>query len=347
MKRYLFFVNQSYSYAILRPLQEAIRSRGDEVAWFVLGCSAESLTSAETHLKTVKEVMAYRACATFAPGDWSPYFFPGIKVTVFHGFAIRKRGEMDDCHFRIRGWFDLLCTHGNEDTARFQALAEKHGHFAVVQTGWPKLDPLFESPQASVETRPDKCFPPTVFYASTFSRQVTSAPDLVETISRLADSGRWRFIVTLHPKMPGDIVSSYRALSGENVRYVESDQEVLPLMQAADIMLCDTSSIMFEYMFLNKPVVTLRTRLPGDYLLNVDAPEHIEAALETALTRPESMIEGMRRLCDEFHPMRDALSSERVLDAVEHFLAQTHATLKPKPLNFLRKLRVRYKLNSL
>ncbi len=348
MRRYLFFVNQPYSYSILRPLQDEIRKRGDEAAWFVAGCTAAPLHSDERHLKTVQEVMEYKADATFVPGDWVPYFFPGIKVEVFHGMARNKRGhssEDESDHYRIRGWFDLYCNHAEKDTARFQQLADKHGHFAVAKTGWPKLDPLLAQGVAGQrERKPGEL--PVVFYASTFSRSVSSAPALVETIGELAASGRWRFLVTLHPKMDSQIVDQYRALAGDNLRFIESDEDLLPLLPRADVMLCDTSSIMFEFMFLDRPVVTLNTKMPGPYLIDVQRPGAVEPALELALQRPEALMTSARALCDDLHSFRDGGSSQRVLDAVEGFLNGEHGPLRKKPLNLLRKLKVRRRLKK-
>ncbi len=348
MRRYLFFVNQPYSYSILRPLQDEIRQRGDEAAWFVAGCSTAPLRPDERRLATVKEVMDYKADATFVPGDWVPYFFPGIKVEVFHGMARNKRGhssEDDSDHYRIRGWFDLYCTHAMKDTAKFQELAQQFQHFAVSHTGWPKLDPLLSQPVRGKRLRSNAELP-VVFYASTFSRSVTSAPDLVEKIGELAQSGRWKFIVTLHPKMDPSVVEKYRKLNGENLRFVESDEDLLPLLPQADVMLCDTSSIMFEFMFLDRPVVTLRTKMPGPYLIDVQNVEDVESALETAVEYPEDLMNETRALCDELHSFRDGQSSGRVLDAVEDFLLNRQSDLKSKPLNLLRKLKVRRRLRN-
>ncbi|MDN6319344.1 MAG: CDP-glycerol glycerophosphotransferase family protein [Marinobacter sp.] len=348
MRKYLFFVNQPYSYSILRPLQSEIRRRGDEVAWFVAGCSASPLKPDEHRLKTVREVQAYGADATFVPGDWVPYFFPGIKVEVFHGMARNKRGhksEDDSDHYRIRGWFDLYCTHAERDTEKFQALSRELGHFSVTKTGWPKLDPLLSGAHCGERVRADG-EPPTVFFASTFSRSVTCAPQLADKIEALSKSGNWRFIVTLHPKMEEDVVERYRSMQSSNLKFVESDEDLIPLLSNADIMLCDTSSIMFEFMFLQRPVVTFRTKMPGPYLIDVQHVEQLESELKRASERPESLLAAQNQLCRDLHEFQDGRSSERVLDAVETFLLEQKGTLKPKPRNLLRKLKVRLRLKK-
>ncbi|QIB65385.1 CDP-glycerol glycerophosphotransferase family protein [Kineobactrum salinum] len=348
MRRYLFFVNQPYAYSILRPLQAEIQRRGDEVAWFVAGCSAAPLREDEHRLRTLAEACAYPAVATFVPGDWVPNFLPGIKVEVFHGLARNKRGhtsEAESDHYTIRGWFDLYCTHATTDTAKFTALAAGHGHFRVAKTGWPKLDPLFLAGAPAGPRPRGNDEPPVVFYASTFSRSITSAPTMESVIARLAGSGKWRFLVTLHPKMNPEVVARYRALSGPNLRFIDSNSDLLPLLAEADVMLCDTSSIMFEFMFLNRPVVTYRSRMAGPWLLDVEHVNDVEPALAQALERPTALLEAARDLCHELHEFTDGQSSGRVLDAVNDVLAAGPAPRR-KPLNLWRKLKMRNRLRK-
>jgi len=140
------------------------------------------------------------------------------------------------------------------------------------------------------------------------------------------------------------VVKQYRALAGSNLRFVESDEDLLPILPQADVMLCDTSSIMFEFMFLDRPVVTYRTKMPGPYLIDVSKVESLEDALEKALQYPQDLMAATRELCDDLHSFKDGRSSERVLDAVDDFIDNGHRKLKSKPLNLLRKFKVRRRL---
>jgi len=337
-RHYLFYISQNYSYAILRPLQKAIRERGDQVAWFFSGNEVEKkyLRNDEIQLTTITQVKEYSPCAVFVTGNVVPDFFPGIKVTVFHGFDARKRANDD--HFFIRDYFDLYCTQGPDTTYKYQQLAEKHSNFRVVETGWTKLDPLFTSPHEKIKNER-----PIILYSSTFTRKLTSAPHLLKTIEEASRDGAIQWLVTFHPKMDKSVVNEYKNIQNENLTFIETD-DVIPLLLQADVMLCDTSSILQEFLILNKPVVTYNNRLPDECMINVTSPEKVLPALTTALLRPPDLLKKIRNYSDQLHPYRDGKSSERVLNAVDWYIEEGSAGLKPRSLSLMRKIKIRKKL---
>lgn len=338
MARYLFFVSELYAFAILRPLQAAIRARGGEVAWFFEHeRTARFLRDGEVRLSTVRQVREWQPIAVFVPGNWVPDFFPGLKVEVFHGFNVGKRSDTRG-HFRLRGWFDLYCTQGPATTKPFQALAAEHGYFRVIETGWPKLDPLFAG--AYPRSPHDR---PTILYASTFTERISSARVLRDTIGMMAESGDWQWLVTLHPKMAEDVVASYRALEGPNLKFVETD-DILQLYAQADVLLCDTSSVVPEFLTQHKPVVTYRNTRPGPHLLNVENVADVVPALRRALAMPLDLQQAIAAYVRDIHPYSDGRSSERVLDATDRALAEGSRGLKRKPLNLGRRLQVRWRM---
>lgn len=337
--RYLLMANLPYALPILRPLQSAIRARGGEAAWFFHGDGAQFLGADETLLPDAKAAVQFRPDACLVPGNWVPHFFPGVKVHIGHGFAVPGKENT----FSIRGLYDIYCTLGQYDTPEYTRLSQKMGHFKVVETGWPKLDPLFDPAVAPLPVERDR---PVVLYASTFTKRLTSAPYLVDTVRTLAQSGRWRWLVTLHPKLPDEVQRQWRDLEGEYLSYVETEQ-VIPFLKAGDLMVCDTSSILMEFLAQVRPVVTFRNG--GDakapHLVNVTEPHELEAAIEYALARPPELMEHVTRYAHAIHTHRDGRSSERVLDAVESFIREDGgAKLRPKPLNFGRKLQMRRRL---
>lgn len=334
-RRYLLYGSVRYALAMLRPLQAAIRARGDEAAWFFDGDGWQELVPDETLLRSVEEVMDWNACAVLTPSIRLPHFFPGVKVQVFHGFDAGKPRHIYD-----RGFFDLYCTTGPADTQAFQELASRLGYFAVRETGWPKLDPFLQAIGAGEP--PPVRQPPVVLYHSTFSPSWSAAETLHETVQRLSRGGRWRWIVSLHPKSNPATVAKYRALESEHLHFADPDN-ILDLFPEADVMASDTSSALSEFLLTYKPVVTFRNQRPGPQLIDISDPAEFEPAIERALARPPELMRAIRAYADAIHPCRDGRSSERVLDAVDEFIAHGAAQLRPKPGNAWRRLKMRWR----
>ncbi len=333
-KKYLLYGSERYALAILRPLQEAIRARGGEAAWFFDGPGAADLVEGE-RLLSVAQVRAWNPLAVITSSNAVPHFFPGVKVETFHGFDAGKPR-----HIYIRGFFDLYCTTGPRDTAQFQAIADRVGHFQVAQTGWPKLDPFLRSIAGPLPPVRDT---PTILYHSTFSPSWSAAETLYGEVKRLSRDGRWRWIVTFHPKMNPETTARYRALENEHLRFAGNDN-ILDLFPQVDMMCSDTSSALNEFLLTGKPVVTFRNRRPGPQLIDIQESAQFEPAIERALSRPAGLLGAIRAYADQIHPYPDGRSSERVLDAIDRFIAEGASNRQPKPMNLWRKLKIRRRL---
>lgn len=332
----MFYVSLNYAYEILRPLQEVILRRGDHCAWFLESKKIDEkyLREGEHRLHSIDEVKAYKPDAVFVPGNMVPNFIPGIKVQVFHGLEWKKKG-----HFRIRGFFDLYCTHGPITTDRFEQLAKEHRYFRVVETGWPKLDPLFQ-----VDPYPVAKERSIILYAPTFSPSLCSAIDLFPEIQRLVKTRDWYWLVKFHPKMNPEWIQMYQQLSCDNFEVVETDS-ALPVLRAGDVLVSDTSSIIGEYFLQGRPVVTYKNSAPGGDLIDINDPALLEPSIERALEPNGVLKQAIVDSCNMMHPYRDGLSSERVLQATDDMIDQGLKGLRPKPLNLWRSLRIRKRLN--
>ncbi|MDN3651955.1 CDP-glycerol glycerophosphotransferase family protein [Thalassotalea ponticola] len=340
-KKYLFYVSQNYSYAILRPIQEQIWRRNGEVKWFLHGdINPDYLHDNEQRLMTIDDVVAYQADATLLPGNVVPSFIPGLKVAVFHGFnagKLNRRGQVD--HFQIRNCFDLYCTQGPNTTEPFKQLEAQHGHFKVIETGWSALDPLFTDAATSGIKEHSR---PTILMCSTFSRNLTCAPHLYDTVKHLSQDSKWQWLIQFHPKMSQDIVDSYKGLENDNLSFIETDN-VLPLLKQADVMVCDTSSVLLMFALQGKPVVTFNNIAPKDYMINISEPELLVGAIEQALNPSPTLRANIERFIADTHPYQDGQSSSRVLDAIDDMLAGKYP-LAAKPKNWLRQIKMRRKL---
>jgi len=332
-RRFLFYVEQDYSFTILRPLQAVARAAGHEVRWLLLeNASASLLLPDEARTADIRAAIAFAPDAVFAPGDRVPGFLPGLKVQVFHGLNEDKRGNQ----YPERGLFDLYCTEGPNRTAMLAPLAQQRGYFRVVETGWLKLDAILNYP--APKSTYDR---PQILFASTFTPRLSGAEALYDEIRQLSQNDRWQWLVTLHPKMAEVTMAKYRALANPNLSFFDTGH-TLELLHRADVMVNDNSSFMQEFLLLNKPVVTFNNRDPRDCMINISEPAQLQTAIERALLPDDKLKCAIRAYGPAITPYLDGASAQRVLQAVTNMLDLGWRNHKPR--NILRNLKMRRQL---
>lgn len=337
--KFLIYISQTYALPIGDPLQKEILKQGYEVKWFAdLDYTKSHFPEHGELLPTIKDVMDYHPDVVLTINDVVPDFIPGIKVQVFHGFPANKRKGTDQ--FKIRGFFDLYCTQGPSSTNTFKKLSQKHKTFEVVETGWSKMDPLFK------DIAPTTTAVPTVIIASTFTKDYSLAlnEEVVSELERLSKTGKYKFISVLHPKLKKEVYDKFESIQNENFKFYNTT-DLIPLFKSADVMFSDTTSALIEFLVQRKPVVTFNNNMPGPYLLNIKKVSEIEKALDLAISKPEELLKEIEIFSDFSHPYRDGNSSKRVIDACISFLHQNKDHLKKKPLNLIRKYKIRKHLN--
>lgn len=347
---YLLFGTELYAVPILRPLAHAARARGAVVDWLVPESIAPHLHADEHRLTHLADIGRHRYDAVFSAANWVPPGIPGVKVQLFHGFNAEKR-EPHRGHFRLRGLFDLYCTQGPATTQPFRELSRRDRYFAVEETGWPKLDPLFsgEASPLTARLRQAAAGRPCVMYASTFTESLSSAPGMLDTLEELVARGEWYWLLTLHPKCPPALIQRYRAMAQahpDHAAFLDSDH-LLDMQRGADVLVCDTSSVIDEFAVQLKPVVTVRNRRPKPFMIDVQTPAEVESAVRRALRPSPELQAALKAHADAIHPTRDGHASERVLDAVERFQAGAYQPLARKPWNLWRRWQCRRDLRAM
>lgn len=317
-------------------MQSAAQKRGHEVRWLLVeNASKDLLKPGEISVPDISSAIAYNPEVVFAPGDQMPGFIPGIKVQVFHGLNEDKRG----IDYKERGLFDLYCTEGPIRTAMLKPFENKHGYFRIRETGWPKLDALLK--ESGTQTKYDR---PQILFGSTFTPHLSGAEALFPEIKRLSQTGKWQWLVTLHPKMASETVARFRSLESENLSF-HGTGNVLELLHRADVIVSDNSSILQEFLLLKKPVVTYKNRDPQECMINITKTGDLEGAIRQALAPGETLLKAIEAYGPSMTPFLDGASSERVLDAVDEMIQSGWKDTKPANLwrNFKMRQRLQYK----
>ena len=344
--RYLFFVTKPYSFSILEPIDQFISSsnRG-ETAWFTASTAKNIIPNGKL-LKTTEEVIAYNPDAVLVPGNIVPNYWPGIKVQIFHGMDDEVKG-----FYNINGQFDLYCTHGRESTKKFKQLANKYKYFIVKETGWSKLDPLFDkinSKQYSKEYLikkigfdPNK---PILLYAPTFPLKYTSAIELLAEITKLKDKYQW--VIKFHTLMDEKVQNKYRDLVSETFKIID-ENNILSYFDISDVLITDTSSVAYEFLPLNRPIITYKAIARTDKGINIVDEKDLLGALTRSIIDPTEFSDNRKFYLNEIHSFADGRSSERVINAIKNSITtDIFSKLKSKPNNWLQNRKMKKMLQG-
>lgn len=228
------------------------------------------------------------------------------RVQTFHGVAGKYRTVYDSPSESMRGWDRLFFINERRLKHFIESGAIDEGSKAARLIGMPKLDCLVDGSLKRDELLAAMGIDPsrkTILYAPTWSAHSSVVTMGEELVTRLGEAG-YAVIVKLHDRS--------RDLQFVNSGGVDWGARLEPLLQrfngvlatgtnssqylpAADIMITDHSSVGFEYLLLDRPLI--RIHVP-ELIRNTDIePSYVEllASAATSVTNVDETVAAVER----------------------------------------------------
>ena len=342
----VLFCTASYDFAILKPLADALEEQGDKYLWYILPSLFKTFPyKTMMHTNSLELVEEFQAEAIFTPSSDLPYWLKGLKVHLFHGLSRENK-----TYFELSDSFDLYLTPGPFITKYFEELAKKGANFKVVETGWSKLDRLFtvnKETQAKREQILAKYKAKHILlYAPTFSPSLSSADKLYETIQKLGNKKEIVVMIKFHEKMSLDTIERYQKLEEPNIFIIE-ESDIIPYMQIADLMISDTSSVVYEFLLLGKPLITFNSQAEQITWSNHTEPQEIYLKVIRTFQQNKYIPNRQQeKTIANYHPYRDEASSLRMIEAVKAYIKE-YGIPKERKLSLIQKWKIYRKYNKL
>lgn len=326
----ILFCQNAYAFGILNPIKNLLIEKGDDFLWYIDSKLTQKFPyKTDNYTTRIVDLQLYKSDIIFSPGNEVPYYIQGVKVQIFHGLAGEKKG-----HFKIRHYFDLYLTQGPYFTKKFLEFKHKYKNFEVVETGWPKLD-IYYSEKNKYDTEKSELLKSynakkIILYAPTFSPSLTSAPFLVNEIKSAAKNINYLILIKFHDLMSKDLINTYKVISKENanVIFIE-DNNIIKYLLLSDLMVSDTSSVIYEFLLLNKPVITYKNINKTIYWDNSTNYNNLQEKIITNLEN-DPFSSQRKYIQDEYHPYSDGKSAERMLSAAKKFVHNNGVPAKRK-----------------
>lgn len=343
--RILCYIQRNLQLPFLEPVQEQLARLCPEAetafcappfiapqnglpGWGLEEHEVERLKGKARFVRTVEE---FQPDITIFADACTNVFNCGKRVFVGHGIISKGGFYTESPLVRRENLADLICVPG----PWHKRILQKNVFSPLVVTGFIKSDRLF-GPAAC--TRADFCrqyaIPvdaTIILYAPTFNDELSAIPCLGEQIVQVCEPDRY-LIIKLHTMTDVVLTEMHRRLAADHprVRFVE-EIDVTPAMAAADILISDVSSVLVEFMGLDRPVIAVNNPRQHEYegyraddieylvrdaCQQVGTIEELLPAVEAAVTQPHILSPLRRHYADELCYGRDGRSAQRVAEAV-------------------------------
>lgn len=328
------------NYATIAPVVERLQ-RDERLEFYFAASENPSLTSSiySAAVQPFKLVTPLQASAiqfdVYLASDflWMKLPRGARRVQTFHGVAGKYRTVYDSPSQSMRGWDRLFFINERRLRHFIECGAIDEGSKAARLIGMPKLDCLVDGSLKRNELLSAMGIDParkTILYAPTWSPHSSVVSMGEELVKRLGERG-YAVIVKLHDRS--------RDLLYVNSGGVDWGARLEPVLQrfggvlaagtnsslylsAADIMITDHSSVGFEYLLLDRPLIRIHA---PELIQNTDIePSYVDllASASTSVTNVEETVAAVER---SFVDGRDK-SAARIAVANEMFYKPGTAT---------------------
>ena len=335
----ILFCQNNYAFGILEPIRNVLEKQGQNYIWFISEKIVDDFPfKSNKHTTLISDLEHYQSDVIFVPGNAVPYYLRGLKVQIFHGLAGEKKG-----HFRMRHYFDLYLTQGPYFTNKFKELKTKYKDFDVIETGWPKLDIFGEDKtryknfkEELLETHNAKKI---ILYAPTFSPKLTSASFLVDQIKKLADNSEYLILLKFHPLMAQKWLDIYQNLADDIPNIIfQKEKNIIKFLLISDLLISDTSSVIYEFILLDKPVITFNSI--SENIIWEDSNEYNNLTDLVKNNLEEDPYASSRAyIYQQFHPYNDGKSAERMIETTRLYI-NSNGVPEKREISFLRRLKI-------
>ena len=335
---FLFYITKQYSIPVIEPIVKFLETENKTTISFFISEKVNNVfpTKWDNYpiYRNFKEIKNNNFDFVIVPGIYVDFRLNGIKVQIFHGLGIEK-----ESHYSIKHFFDVYLTSGPYVTNKFITLREKYKYFLVRETGWSKIDHILNYPKENLKERYN--IPKNkniILYAPTFSNKMESASEIIPNLSKLIQKNEL-WLVKFHELANKQLIGRLDKIN--NIKIID-DYDITPYLHISDIMISDISSVVYEFMVLDKPVITYKINQRTDKGINCKNINELRPAIERSYKFPDEYRKKRQKHLQEINPYLDGKISENIIKYLITIKNNDLLPEKRKPINVIRKMKILY-----